>query len=154
MNMPAVIALCLQINPEEMTAATAKIAKAILPDRADKQGAQLAVKPAVEAEADSAAPVQPRQGRRYAGSGAARPHRRAPPAALLLLLLGASTALHRAVPNLNSLEQERGRSTLLSHRRDAASAQPGIGQCCGSSSSPEHPPCPAETSQERPPREK
>lgn len=83
--MPAVIALCLQINLEEMTPATSKreIAKAILPDRADKQGAQLPVKQAAEAEADLVAPVQPRwarslrQGRRVRGPGRPSAHRRA-----------------------------------------------------------------------------
>lgn len=155
MNMPAVIALCLQINLEEMTSATGKreIAKAILPDRTDKQGAQLPVKQAVEAEADFAAPVLPRRarslrhGRRVRGirgrSALSAGEMRAG------LLLGASTALHRATEKLNPLERERGRSRLLAHRRDAGAAQPGTGQRCGSRSSPEHLPRPAGTSQER-----
>lgn len=46
------MALCLQINLGEMTLATGKrkIAKAVLPDRKDKQGAQLPLKPPPEAE--------------------------------------------------------------------------------------------------------
>lgn len=79
MNVPAVIALCLQINLEEVTPATSKreIAKAILLDRADKQGAELPVKQAAVAEAASAAPVQPRQGRLVRGPGRLSAHRRA-----------------------------------------------------------------------------
>lgn len=142
MNMPAVIALCLQINLEEMTSATGKreIAKAILPDRADKQGAQLPVKQAADAEADFAAPVLLRRARSLPlGAGEMRAG----------LLPGASTALHRANEKLNPPERERGRSRLLAHRRDAGAAQPGTRQRCGSRTSPEHLPRPAGTSQER-----
>lgn len=73
--MPAVIALCLQINLEEMTLATGKrkIAKAILPDRQYKQGTDLPVKPPAEAKSEFAEPVLPRRAGhpspRVAGAG-------------------------------------------------------------------------------------
>lgn len=117
MNMPAVIALCLQINLREMTLATGKrkIAKAILPDRQDKQGAQLPLKQPAEAEADLAAPVLPsrartlRPGRRVrGGQGPPQPSPagRSEPGCCR----GVDMGLHRAAEKLNPLEQEWSRS--------------------------------------------
>lgn len=113
-NMPAVMALCLQINLGEMTLATGKrkIANAILPDRKDKQGAQLPVKPPPEAEADFAELVlrsrhgSLRPGYTVSGAPQPSPARRSEPG----FYLGVNRGLHRLAEKLNPLELEWIRS--------------------------------------------